>query len=32
LFDSVLADVGITVVLSGIRMPRMKGVASYCTP
>ena len=31
MFDTILADTGITVVLSGVRMPRMKGVASYCT-
>jgi transposase len=31
LFDAILADAGITVVLSGIQVPRMKGVASYCT-
>jgi hypothetical protein len=31
LFDSILADAGITVVRSGVQMPRMKGVASYCT-
>jgi hypothetical protein len=31
LFDAILADAGIRVVLSGVQMPRMKGVASYCT-
>jgi putative transposase len=31
MFDAILADAGITVVLIGIRVPRMKGVASYCT-
>jgi hypothetical protein len=31
LFDAILADTGITVVLTGVRIPRMKGVASYCT-
>jgi hypothetical protein len=31
LVDTILADTGIDVVLSGVRMPRMKGVASYCT-
>ena len=31
LFDTILADAGITVVRSGVHTPRMKGVASYCT-
>jgi putative transposase len=31
LFDTILTDAGITIVRSGVRMPRMKGVASYCT-
>jgi putative transposase len=31
LFDTVLADAGIKVVLSGIQTRRMKGVVSYCT-
>jgi hypothetical protein len=31
MFDAILAEAGITVVLSGIQVPRMKGVASYCT-
>jgi hypothetical protein len=26
LFDAILADVGITVVLSGVRMPRMNSI------
>ena len=31
LFDAVLADAGIEVVLSGVRMPRMKQWVSHCT-
>ena len=31
MFDMILADTSITVVLTGVRVPRMKGVASYCT-
>jgi hypothetical protein len=31
MFDTILIEAGIAVVLSGVRMPRMKGVASYCT-
>ena len=30
-FDAILADAGIDVVLSGVRMPRMKPRAAYCT-
>ena len=32
LFDSVLADAGITVVLSGVRMPRMNSVMERRRP
>ena len=31
LFDAILADAGIDVVLSGVRMPRMKPRVAYCT-
>jgi len=31
LFDTVLKDAGIDVVLSGVRMPRMKPRVAYCT-
>jgi len=31
LFDTVLRDVSITVVLSGVQMPRMKPRVAYCT-
>jgi putative transposase len=31
LFDAVLADAGITVVRSGVRVPRMKPRVAYCT-
>jgi putative transposase len=31
LFDAVLKDAGIAVVLSGIQMPRMKPRVAYCT-
>ena len=30
-FDTVLADTGIQTVLTGVRTPRMKAWASYCT-
>src|SRR6266566_1596683 len=30
-FDVILADAGIDVVLSGVRMPRMKPRVAYCT-
>ena len=30
-FDAILADAGIDVVLSGVRMPRMKPRVAYCT-
>ncbi len=31
LFDAILADAGIDVVISGVRMPRMKPRVAYCT-
>ena len=31
LFDAILADAGIHVVCSGVRMPRMKPWVAYCT-
>ena len=31
LFDAVLTDAGIEVVLSGVQMPRMKPRVAYCT-
>ena len=31
LFDAVLKDAGIEVVLSGVQMPRMKPRVAYCT-
>ncbi len=31
LFDAVLADAGIKVVRTGVRMPRMKPRVAYCT-
>ena len=31
LFNTILADTGITVVLTGVRMPRMKPLVSHCT-
>jgi hypothetical protein len=31
LFDTVLSDAGIKVVLTGVRMPRMKPLVAYCT-
>jgi putative transposase len=31
LFDVIIAEAGIEVVLSGVRMPRMKPRVAYCT-
>ena len=31
LFDAVLKDAGVTVVLSEVQMPRMKPQVAYCT-